>query len=164
MTDVLWIVVPAALLAATAVALYHVTVARPALGRLRAIVELHEGLLAGEEGGTASEWFKRLEGSRVQLQSEIERVARRTGELESLSRTDLSRTGFVRYDAFDDTGSELSYALALLNREGDGIVLTSIYSRADTRTYGKAVATFVSVGAASQEELLAIERARTALP
>ena len=63
---------------------------------------------------------------------------------------------------FDDTGSELSYATALLNREGDGVVLTSIYSRTDTRTYGKAVTKFVPVWTASEEELQAIQRAKAA--
>ncbi|HTX60320.1 MAG TPA: DUF4446 family protein, partial [Verrucomicrobiae bacterium] len=81
-------------------------------------------------------------------------------ELELLAKTDVSRIGFVRYDAFDDTGSDLSYALALLNREGDGVVLSSIYSRSDTRTYGKAVERFKPAANASEEELTAIERAR----
>jgi hypothetical protein len=66
----------------------------------------------------------------------------------------------VRYDAFDDTGSELSYALALLNREGDGVVLTSIYSRADSRTFGKAVDRYAPRTNASAEELTAIAQAR----
>ena len=57
-------------------------------------------------------------------------------------------------------GSDLSYALALLNREGDGVVVSSIWSREETRTYGKSVAKFTTVQDASKEELEAIERAR----
>ncbi len=52
--------------------------------------------------------------------------------------------------------------MALLNRDGDGVVISSIYSRADTRTFGKAVAGYKPAVNASEEELLAIERARTA--
>ncbi|HEY9084767.1 MAG TPA: DUF4446 family protein [Candidatus Tyrphobacter sp.] len=147
-------------LVALALFIYHMALVRPRLGRLRALLELHDGLLAGEGGSTAAEWFTHLEGSRKELAGELERVARRMGELEALARTDISRVGFVRYNAFDDTGSELSYAAALLNREGDGIVLTSLYSRSDTRTYGKAVTKFVPVGTASEEELQAIQKAR----
>ena len=66
----------------------------------------------------------------------------------------------MRYDAFADSESGLSYALALLNRQGDGVVVTSIYSRDDTRTYGKPVAAFKPTITASAEELEAIERAR----
>ncbi len=76
--------------------------------------------------------------------------------------TDLSRVGFVRYDAFADNGSGLSYALALLNRQGDGVVLNSIYSREDARTFGKPVEAFKPKVRASPEELEAIERARLA--
>jgi hypothetical protein len=94
-------------------------------------------------------------------QTSLKRVAQQVSELEALARTDVSRVGFVRYDAFEDTGSELSYALALLNREGDGVVISSIYSRTDTRTYGKAVNRYKPAVNASGEELRAIELARS---
>ena len=68
----------------------------------------------------------------------------------------------MRYNAFSDVGSDLSYALALLNRDGDGVVLSSIWSREETRTYGKAVAGFRPAQDPSEEELAAITRARTA--
>jgi Protein of unknown function (DUF4446) len=123
--------------------IYHVAVARPALARLRGLLDLRDGLVAGGSG----------DGS-------MQRLSDRVGELEALAETDLSRAGFVRYDAFAGSGSGLSYALALLNRQGDGVVLTSIYSREDTRTYGKPVAGFKPTVNASSEELEAIERAR----
>jgi len=67
----------------------------------------------------------------------------------------------VRYDAFTDSEAGLSYALALLNRQGDGVVVTSIYTRDGTRTFGKPVAAFKPTVQASPEELEAIERARS---
>ena len=81
-----------------------------------------------------------------------------------MAGADISRAGFVRYDAFADSETGLSYALALLNRRGDGVVLTSIYSRADTRTFGKPVESFKPTVHASDEELEAIERARSSKP
>ena len=129
----------AAALAGALVALfvYHVAVARPALTSVRRLLDLHDGLIAG--GGSAADRF---------------------AELEALAATDLSRAGFVRYDAFAEGESGLSYALALLNRQGDGVVITSIYSRTDTRTFGKPVTGFKPTVQASAEELEAIERAR----
>src|SRR5262249_49479102 len=102
-----------------------------------------------------------LDAQLAEVGSALGRSEGRVSELEALSRTDISRVGFVRYDAFDDSGAELSYALALLNRDGDGVVISSIYSRADTRTFGKAVAGFKPTVNASDEELRAIDRART---
>jgi hypothetical protein len=119
----------------------------------------HDELLGGGQIA-ATQRLSSLEEGQTELTRRAERAESRLRELDALSRTDISRIGFVRYDAFDDTGSELSYALALLNREGDGVVLSSIYSRADTRTYGKAVERYSPRTHASAEELAAIERAR----
>ena len=142
-----------------ALALYHFIAVKPALARLAALLQTHDGLIGGGSGDAAGR-LGRLESGQADARATLERVTGRTDELEGLARTDVSRIGFVRYDAFDDTGSDLSYALALLNREGDGVVLTSIYSRTDTRTYGKAVERFKPAANASEEELAAIEIAR----
>jgi|SRR5579863_2261239 hypothetical protein len=142
-----------------ALALYHFIAVKPALARLAELLQTHDGLIGGGSGEAAGR-LGQLESGQAAAQAAVERVTGRTDELEGLARTDVSRIGFVRYDAFDDTGSDLSYALALLNREGDGVVLTSIYSRTDTRTYGKAVERFKPAANASEEELAAIERAR----
>lgn len=86
----------------------------------------------------------------------------RLAELERVARAEVARVGFIRYNAFDDVGSDLSFALALLNGDGDGVVLSSIYSREETRTYGKGVKGYASVVDASREERAAIEAARSA--
>ena len=51
----------------------------------------------------------------------------------------LQRVHLLRYDAFEDVGGEQSFSLALLNAQGDGLVLTSVYSRMDIRVYAKAI-------------------------
>jgi hypothetical protein len=138
---------------------YHRRTVSPALQRNAALLAAHDELLGGGAPGAVAR-LSSLEEAQAELGRRAERAESRLRELDALSRTDVSRIGFVRYDAFDDTGSELSYALALLNREGDGIVLSSIYSRTDTRTFGKAVERFTPLTNASSEELLAIAKAR----
>jgi hypothetical protein len=151
----------AALVAAlAALIIYHLAVVRPALERAAALLVVHDSLIGGDGAGAAGR-LAALESAVGSQQAFVERVGERLSELEALGRTDISRVGFVRYDAFEDTGSELSYALALLNREGDGVVISSIYSRADTRTFGKAVERYKPAVNASDEELRAIDRART---
>ncbi len=146
----------AALLALLA---YHAATVKPALARLEQMLSRHDDLIGGD-GGAASSRLTDLEAARRATDGRAEATERRLAALESLAKLDVSRIGFVRYDAFDDTGSDLSYALALLNREGDGVVLTSLYSRTDTRTFGKAVENFAPAANASEEELRAIEQAR----
>ena len=142
-----------------ALAVYHAVSVKPAMAKLRALVDTHDQLIGG--GAGASQRLDRLDAQLAEQGSSLGRVTGRVSELEALARTDISRVGFVRYDAFDNTGSELSYALALLNREGDGAVISSIYSRTDTRTYGKAVTGFKPAVNASDEELRAIDIARS---
>ncbi len=144
-----------------ALGIYHLAVVRPAFSRMTGLLELHDWLIAGGAGGAADR-FAALEASGSAVRGSIDNAGRRLDALESIAATDVSRYGFVRYDAFSDSesGSGFSYALALLNRQGDGVVLTSIYSRADTRTFGKPVAGFKPTVNASAEEMEAIERAR----
>jgi hypothetical protein len=146
--------------ALVALLIYHLAFVRPGLARLRHSIELHDGLIAGGSGGAADR-FRALEEGQTSTNAGLSKATERLTALEALAGTDLSRAGFVRYDAFTDAESGLSYALALLNRKGDGVVLTSIYSRADTRTFGKPVSNFKPTVQASTEELEAIERART---
>lgn len=142
-----------------AIYVYHAAVVRPALTRSRQLFDVHDDLIAGGAGSAAGR-LGALEEAEVSGRAGLQRLGDRIAGLEALAETDLSRAGFVRYDAFAGSGSGLSYALALLNRQGDGVVLTSIYSRDDARTFGKPVAAFKPTVNASEEELEAIERAR----
>lgn len=144
-----------------AIAVYHFTWVRPALARTQLLTEAHDSLLSGGTAGAADR-LAELATAQVSVRTLLDALTARVQGLEGLAGTDISRIGFVRYNALDDTGSDLSYALALLNREGDGVVLSSIYSRTDTRTFGKAVSRFKPAATASDEELQAIDRARGA--
>jgi len=83
-----------------------------------------------------------LEGQARQIQR-LEAAAR------SLSATDrrqegliegaVRRVGLVRYDAFEDVGGRLSFSCALLDDHGNGVVMTSINGRQDTRVYAKPI-------------------------
>jgi hypothetical protein len=68
----------------------------------------------------------------------------------------------VRYDAFGDMGGRLSFSAALLDDQGDGLVLSSINGRSETRTYAKALVGGQSEHTLSPEEQDAIAAARKA--
>lgn len=144
-----------------ALLVYHLSVVRPALAGFSRAVAAHDELIAGGQGSAIGR-LDELAAGQAANAAAMERLAGRLSELEALATGDVSQIGFVRYNALDDTGADLSYALALLNRQGDGVVLSSIYSRTDTRTFGKAVSGFKPAANASEEEMLAIQRARSA--
>lgn len=72
----------------------------------------------------------------------------------------LRHVGVVRYDAFGDMGGALSFSAAMFDDHGDGLVISSINGRSETRTYAKALLDLRSDHALSPEEQQAIDRAR----
>jgi hypothetical protein len=71
----------------------------------------------------------------------------------------LRHLAVVRYDAFADSGGQLSWSAALLDDRGDGVVLTAIHGRQDARTYAKNI-TGWSGEQLSPEETQAVTHAR----
>jgi hypothetical protein len=72
----------------------------------------------------------------------------------------LKHLAVVRYDAFGDMGGHLSWSLALLDDDGNGVVLTSIHGRSEARTYAKSVSDWTSEQQLSPEEDEALGAAR----
>lgn len=71
----------------------------------------------------------------------------------------IQKIGLVRYNAFRDTGSDLSFALALLDRTNSGIVLNGIYARDCSNIYAKPIENGKSKYILSNEEKEALEKA-----
>jgi hypothetical protein len=72
----------------------------------------------------------------------------------------LRDIAIVRYDALNEMSGQLSFSLALLNAMGDGVVLSSINGRAETRTYAKPVVAGQGKLELSPEEAQAVQSAR----
>jgi hypothetical protein len=72
----------------------------------------------------------------------------------------LRDVAIVRYDALNEMSGQLSFSLALLNSLGDGVVLSSINGRAETRTYAKPIAAGKGGQELSPEEAQAVHSAR----
>lgn len=71
----------------------------------------------------------------------------------------LRHLAVVRYDAFGDMGGHLSWSVAFLDDNGNGLVLTSIHGRSDSRTYAKNIAGWQCDQQLSPEETEAVELA-----
>jgi hypothetical protein len=79
--------------------------------------------------------------------------------MEAAGRRMFQRVGLVRYNPFEETGGNQSFALALLDGAGDGVVVSSLHARAGTRVYAKAVSGGRSEAAMSEEEAEAVRQA-----
>ncbi|HEU0131131.1 MAG TPA: DUF4446 family protein [Mycobacteriales bacterium] len=96
------------------------------------------------------------------LRSEVTALGERvTGVRHDLGDA-LRHVAVVRYDAFPDMGGRLSFSCALLDDAGDGLVLTSINGRSETRTYAKGIKGGASEHQLSPEEEQAVSFATRA--
>ncbi len=89
----------------------------------------------------------------------VDDLASRSAMLERVQRKAVQRVGLVRFNPFEDTGGNQSFALAMLDQHGDGFVVSSLHARAATRVYGKAIAGGRSEAALSEEEAEALRLA-----
>ena len=85
-------------------------------------------------------------------------------QIAELVPTVIRRVGLVRFSPFHDTGGDQSFALALLDGRGDGVVITALHSRTDSRLYAKPIERGGSAYALTPEELEAMNRARKGSP
>lgn len=107
-----------------------------------------------------------LEGMLIKHVKDVEDVAATNTRIleenelirQFLRRT-LVRTAAVRFRAFDDMGGDLSYAVALLDANNDGIIFSSIFAREDSRSYVKPVKGGTSEYALSDEEKSVLKEA-----
>jgi hypothetical protein len=127
-----------ALFAIIAISVYHWGIARQRSGAVRR---------KAEPGATA-------------LPPDLAELRTRLALLESQAGRSLQNVGFVRFNAFPDVGSELSYALAVVDERGNGFIVSSIYSREEVRTYAKAVRNFTADKEVSSEEREALAQAQ----
>jgi uncharacterized protein DUF4446 len=80
-------------------------------------------------------------------------------ELEGLTQRSIQKVAVIRFNPFADTGGDQSFAIALLDAEGSGVVLSSLHGRADTRFFAKQVQAGRSKHTLSDEEQDAIRKA-----
>lgn len=71
----------------------------------------------------------------------------------------FSKYGVEKYDAFDDVGGKLSFALALLDKENSGLILNAVHSRDNCFLYLKEIVKGESYVMLSQEEVEALRKA-----
>lgn len=124
--------------------------------RLRSAVRGYRALVGDGQGGSLREVIEAHIGR-------VDDVSRRLGEmdavhaaLESRGMSSLQHIGLVRFNPFEDTGSDQSFAIALLDGQRDGIVISSLHGRANTRIFAKPVEGGTSSHALSTEEEQAI--------
>lgn len=80
-------------------------------------------------------------------------------ELNEKLESCIQKFSMLRYRAFEDVGSDLSFSMALLNNKNDGTIITGIYGRSESTTYAKPIDKGISRYELSKEEKQVLENA-----
>jgi hypothetical protein len=149
-----------ALIAGLAATVFVLLVAAVSLARrTRRLDARLKGITRGTEGRSLEAILDAHLEKVFAVARELDQVAARTAILEAAQRRSFQRVGLVRYNPFEETGGNQSFALALLDANGDGWVLSSLHARSGTRVYAKAVKASVAEAGLSAEETDAIRQA-----
>jgi hypothetical protein len=116
-------------------------------------------LTRGEEGRDLGAVLDAHLDKVLDVSRELDEVIVRMAVVERNGQRAFQRVGLVRFNPFEDTGGNQSFALALLDAAGDGIVFSSLHSRSGTRVYAKAIAAGRADTALSEEEGRALREA-----
>ena len=152
---VAWIAIGAAVVAVVALILALVMTSR--IRRMRRdYLVLQEGV----DGETFIEAVARKTAAVDELRVDVGALSRDVSGLRGDLADAIRHVAVVRYDAFNDMGGRMSFSAALLDDAGDGVVLSSINGRTETRTYAKGVKAGGSDAELSPEEVQVIGFAR----
>ncbi|MFX0537566.1 DUF4446 family protein [Ornithinimicrobium sp. Y1847] len=133
---------------AAAVAVLALVVAAFTVARLRVVDRRLRSLI--EAGAPTTPERERIEA----LETRVEQVR---GDLAQA----LRHVAVVRYDAFGDMGGRMSFSAAVVDDDGDGLVISSIHARGESRTYAKGIVGGDSEVVLTPEERQALDAART---
>ena len=87
-----------------------------------------------------------------QVAEENHRLDEETKRIDQLLNLAITRVSVLRFCAFEDMGSDLSYSVALLDSHNNGVVMSSIFGREDSRSYVKPIENGQSTYALTKEE------------
>ena len=122
------------------------------------------GLTRGEDGRSLEAMLDAHLDKVYAVARELDELSARSAVMEAAGRRSIQRIGLVRFNPFEDTGGNQSFALALLDANGAGVVVSSLHARTLTRVYGKAVVGGKAETALSDVESEALRQASSAAP
>jgi hypothetical protein len=120
--------------------------------RLTRTLEHYRRLTDGVHGGRLDEVLDAHVAASQAAAAAARHAAERCDVLEAQLQAAFTRSAVVRFNPFDDTGSNQSFAIAVTNARGDGFVLSTLHGRSGTRIYAKPVRGGTSRYPLSREE------------
>jgi hypothetical protein len=126
------------------------------LARQQRLLGQYQHLMTGTSGGNLETVLKDHIAQVRDTATRVEAVDQLAHRLEKAAYFSLQHMGVVRFNPFQDTGGDQSFAIALVDGHGNGVVLSSLHARDLTRVYAKPLQKWESKHSLTGEEKQAI--------
>jgi hypothetical protein len=127
--------------------------------RLNRAMRQYQTLVSGTSAGNLEKVLNDHITEVHQATTQLEELDDRTKTMDKTLRHSMQWLGIVRFNPFRDTGGDQSFAIALVDGHGNGVVISSLHARDGTRVYAKPLRRWESTYTLTDEEKEAIARA-----
>ena len=126
------------------------------LARQQRLLGQYQHLMTGTSGGNLEAMLHDHISKVRETETRVDAVDLLARQLEKAAYFSMQHMGVVRFNPFQDTGGDQSFAVALVDGHGNGVVLSSLHGRAATRVYAKPLKAWESTYSLTDEEKQAI--------
>jgi hypothetical protein len=128
--------------------------------RMQRLHREHTRLMTGTSGANLEEILNQHLDEVRQATETVSDLETRTRTIERTLHHTMQWMGMIRFNPFRNTGGAQSFALAIADGNGDGVVISSLHARENTRIYAKPLHQWTSEHTLTEEEQQAIARAQ----
>lgn len=127
--------------------------------RLGSLKKKYDFFMQGENGASLERKLS-VEVSEIRDAAKgLETMMTEQATIRNIQSNTIQKIGFIKYNAFENIGNDLSFALTLLDGNNNGICISSIYGRNESRIFSKPIVKGKSLISLSQEELESLNEA-----
>ncbi|MCW2278267.1 DUF4446 family protein [Heliophilum fasciatum] len=126
---------------------------------MQKVRRLYTDLIKDVEGKNIEELLRAHGENNQRIIERVNELERDTATLKAISELTVRHVAVIRFNAFENVGSDQSFALAMLDHKGDGVVISSLYGRELSQVYAKPIRAGRSSYLLSKEEEEAIQKA-----
>ena len=127
--------------------------------RLGSLKKKYDFFMQGDNGASLERKLS-VEVSEIRDAAKgLETMLTEQAAIRNIQSNTIQKIGFIKYNAFENIGNDLSFALTLLDGNNNGICISSIYGRNESRIFSKPIMKGKSLVSLSQEELESLNEA-----
>ena len=127
--------------------------------RVRRLNKKYEFFMQDETGKSMEAKLREDVAHLHELQDSMELIHKTQKDILAVQNHCFRKIGFVKYNAFDNIGNNLSFAFTVLDGKNDGFCLSSVYGRNESRIFAKPIVDGKCLYGMSEEEKESLDNA-----